>query len=378
MTRIPYAVTGMALLALIALPASDGVAKPKAAKPSRDLKIISVDVEGGAAVLWRTPEGKSILIDTGWTPGAGGPRPVPGAPPPAPLPSSADRIAAAAVSLGVTKIDYLLLTHYHADHLGGLEALLAKLPVDTFVDHGPNREVPPAGTPPERMAGTPQARYPHWVDAYQGHPHISAKAGDTLDVGSVHIQLLAADGDVPDAPLPGAGAPNPLCAGVPGHDNNGGEENVRSLGMLITFGKTRIVYLGDLTWNMEIKLLCPINRIGKTDVYFVTGHGMNLSSSPPTAALDPLVAVMQNGPTKGGDREVINTVAAYPHLQGFWRTHDTIRYPELNGDPNYIANLDWVPDQGYALALNISPGGDITVTNGRNNFSKSYKARAAQ
>jgi len=378
MARILHSLLGLGAIAAIALPLPDGIAKPKVSKPSRDLKVISIDVEGGAAVLWRSPEGKSFLIDTGWTPGAGGPRPIPGAPAPAPLPSSADKIAAAAAALGITKIDYLVMTHYHADHLGGLEALLAKLPVDTFVDHGPNMEYPPAGTPPERMANTTQARYPHWVEAYQGHPHISAKVGDTLDVGSVHIQFLTADGNVPGAPLPGAGEPNPLCAGVPGHDNNGGEENVRSLGMLITFGKTRIVYLGDATWNMELKLLCPVNKVGKTDIYFVTGHGMNLSSSPPTAALDPLVAVMQNGPTKGGDKEVINTVVTYPHLQGFWRTHYSVRYPELNGDPNYIANLDWVPDQGYSLGLDITPAGGITVTNGRNNFSRSYKTRAAQ
>jgi competence protein ComEC len=65
---------------------------------SKDLKIIAIDVEGGAAVLFVTPEGKSLLIDTGWPPGIGGPRPAPGAPPPPPMPSSADRIAAAAAS----------------------------------------------------------------------------------------------------------------------------------------------------------------------------------------------------------------------------------------------------------------------------------------
>src|SRR5215831_9699185 len=97
---------------------------------SKDLKIVMVDVEGGAAVLFKTPEGKSLLVDTGWAPRTGGPRPAPGAPVPpalapgtpaaAPPPTSADRIAAAAKSLGITKIDYLLMTHYHADHLGGL------------------------------------------------------------------------------------------------------------------------------------------------------------------------------------------------------------------------------------------------------------------
>jgi beta-lactamase superfamily II metal-dependent hydrolase len=353
-------------------------ARTKAPPASKDLKIVSVDVEGGAAVLFRTPEGKSMLIDTGWKPGVCKSIPVPAGVKPPPCPVSADAIAKAAASLGIKKLDYLVMTHYHADHLGGLEALLAKLPVDTFIDHGPNREFPPANLPPARRAGTTEARYPAWVAAYQGHNHITARVGQTLDIGSMHIQFVTADGQVPGAPLPGAGEPNLRCAGVPEMSNNGGEENVRSVGMLITFGKTRILHLGDLTWNWELKLLCPVNKIGKVDVYFVTGHGMGLSSSPPTAAFDPLIAVMQNGPTKGGDEAVMKTVESYPDLQGFWQSHYSVRYPALNGDPNLIANLDWIPDQSYPITLDITPGGGITVINGRNNFSKSYKARAAQ
>jgi hypothetical protein len=294
------------------------------------------------------------------------------------MPSSADRIAAAAASLGVKKINYLIMTHYHVDHVGGLESLLAKLPVGTFIDHGPNREEPPPNATPRQLAFATSTFYPKWVAAYQGHEHITAQVGQKLDIGSMHLQFVTSDGHVPDAPLPGAGQPNPLCAGVPQMDRNGGEENVRSVGTLITFGKTRILYLGDLTWNMELQLLCPVNKIGKVDVYFVTGHGMNLSSSPPTAAFDPLVAVMQNGPMKGGDEAVIKTVNTYPDLKGFWRIHYTVRYPALNGDPDYIANLNGVPDQGNSIDLDISRSGSIKVTNSRDQFSKTYKARAAQ
>jgi len=294
------------------------------------------------------------------------------------MPSSADRIAAAAASLGVKKIDYLIMTHYHLDHVGGLQSLLAKLPVGTFIDHGPNREEPPPNATPRQLAFATAMLYPNWVAAYQGHEHITAQVGQKLVIGSMHLQFVTSDGHVPDAPLPSAGEVNPFCAGVAQMDRNGGEENVRSVGTLITFGKTRILDLGDLNWNKEIELLCPANKIGKVDVYFVTGHGMDLSSSPPTAALDPLVAVMQNGPTKGGDEAVIKTVNSYPGLKGFWRIHYTVRYPDLNGEPDYIANLNGVPDQGYSIALDIAQGGDITVINGRNHFSKTYKARAAQ
>ena len=219
--------------------------------------------------------------------------------------------------------------------------------------------------------------YPNWVAAYQGHGHITAEAGQELDIGSMRLRFLTSDGHVLDAPLSGAGEPNAFCAGVPQMERDGGEENVRSLGMLITSGKTRIVYLGDLTWNKEIELLCPINKIGKADVYFVTGHGMNLSSSPPTAAIDPLVAIMQNGPTKGGDEAVIKMVNSYPNLKGFWRLHYSVRYPDLNGDPNYIANVNGMPDQGNLIAINVAAEGGILVTNTRNGFSKSYRARAA-
>jgi competence protein ComEC len=352
-------------------------AKPIVQK-SKDLTITMIDVEGGTAVLFVTPEGKSLLIDTGWPPGVGGPRATPGAPPLPSMPSSADRIAAVAASLGVKKIDYLVMTHYHVDHLGGLQALLAELPVGTFIDHGPNREDPPPNATPRQLAFATATLYPNWVAAYQGHEHITAQVGQTLDVGSMHLQFVTSDGHVPTAPLLGAGQLNPLCTDAPQMDRNGGEENVRSVGTLITFGKTRILELGDLNWNKEIELLCPTNKIGKVDVYFVTGHGMNLSSSPPTGALDPLVALMQNGPTKGGDEAVIKTVNTYPDLKGFWRSHYSVRYPDLNGDPNYIANLDSTPDHSYPISLDITPGGTITVTNDRNSFSKVYKARAAR
>jgi competence protein ComEC len=371
-------IVGVAAVCTLALVTAVAGAKSKASIGSKDLRIIMVDVEGGAAVLFVTPEGKSLLIDTGWAPGLGDPRPIPGAAPPPPMPSSADRIAAGAASLGIKKIDYLIMTHYHADHLGGIQALVAKLPVGTFIDHGPNREEPPPNATPRQLAFATATLYPQWVAAYQGHEHITAQVGQTLDVGSMHLQFVTSDGHVPDTPLPGTGQANSLCAGVPQMERDGGEENARSVGTLITFGKTRILDLGDLTWNKEIELLCPANKIGKVDIYFVTGHGMNLSSSPPTGALDPLIALMQNGPTKGGDQEPIKTVNSYPGLEGFWRTHYTVRYPDLNGDPGYIANLNAVPDQGYSIGLDITPRGIITVTNSRNNFSNTYKARAAQ
>ncbi|HMH66262.1 MAG TPA: MBL fold metallo-hydrolase, partial [Rhizomicrobium sp.] len=98
------------------------------------LKIVSIDVEGGGGTLFVTPEGKSLLIDTGWPSGAGL------LPSPDGAQNSADRIAAAAKKLGLSKIDYLIITHYHMDHVGGVQDLVKRIPVDTFIDHGPNAE----------------------------------------------------------------------------------------------------------------------------------------------------------------------------------------------------------------------------------------------
>src|ERR1051325_11526482 len=96
------------------------------------LKIVSVDVEGGGGTLFVTPEGKSLLIDSGWPANYGL------LPSPDSAKNSADRIVAAAKKLGVAKIDYLITTHYHMDHVGGLPDLVKRMPVDTFIDHGAN------------------------------------------------------------------------------------------------------------------------------------------------------------------------------------------------------------------------------------------------
>lgn len=371
-----YPALALFLAAALSIPfIADAQNQP--AQKSKDLRVSVIDVEGGASVLFVTPEGKSLLIDTGWPPGMGNwPRMTEA--PAGSITSSADRIVAAAKALGVTHLDYLLMTHYHVDHAGGVQSLLEQMPADTFIDHGPNSEVPPPNaTANPRMAFSAAANYQKWQAAYQGHKHISPTVGQDLKIGSLHLKFVASDAQVLDAPLPGAGQPNPLCAGVPELARDGGVENVHSLGMLITFGKTRILQLGDNSWNNELKLLCPVNKIGKVDVYFVTQHGMDLSSSPPTAALEPLVALMQNGPMKGGDEAPIKTVASFPNLEGFWRLHYSVRYPDLNPDPNYIANLNQQPDMAYPINLDITPSGKITVTNPRNGFTKTYESREA-
>src|ERR1700690_518884 len=92
---------------------------------AKNLEVYSIDVEGGQATLFVAPGGDSMLVDTGW---AGFNR------------RDANRLLPAAKSAGVKKIDYLVITHYHADHAGGVPQLAEKIPIRNFVDHGPSVE----------------------------------------------------------------------------------------------------------------------------------------------------------------------------------------------------------------------------------------------
>ena len=92
---------------------------------AKTLDFYFIDVEGGQATLIVTPSKQSMLVDAGW-PGFSG--------------RDADRIRAAAKAADIKQIDYLVVTHYHTDHIGGVLQLSEKMPVKTFVDHGPNNE----------------------------------------------------------------------------------------------------------------------------------------------------------------------------------------------------------------------------------------------
>jgi competence protein ComEC len=150
------------------------------------------------------------------------------------------------------------------------------------------------------------------------------------------------------------------------------EENARSVASVITFGRTRIADFGDLSWNMETRLACPVDRVGPVDVLIVTQHGSGLSSNPASVnELKPIVAVMDNGPTKGGDVDPIRTISQSPRLKGFWRLHASVRHPETDGAPDYIANLVGGAD-GHAVEVDVSRDGTIKVVNTRNGFSQTY------
>jgi competence protein ComEC len=317
-----------------------------------DLQVYFADVEGGQATLFVGPSGESLLVDTGW-PGFNG--------------RDADRIAALAKLAGVTKIDDLVITHYHTDHVGGVPQLVAKIPVGRFIDHGVNRE-------------DEAATVTGW-NAYQkvladGHAeHLVAKPGDVLPIKAFHVEVVSADGEVIAKPLAAGGEANAACAASPVKEVEN-TENDRSVGMVITFGKLRILDLGDLTWAKERGLVCPVNKLGKVDVYVVSHHGLDRSGSPALVnAIAPRVAIMDNGARKGGAPTTFETIEGSSRLKDLWTLHTAVgNDAQHNVADARIANLPG-PDSGNFLKLTGRTDGSFSVTNGRTGETVEYPAQ---
>jgi len=316
----------------------------------KPLEIYFVDVEGGQATLFVTPAGQSLLIDTGWPGNAG---------------RDADRIVAAAKKASLSKIDFVLLTHYHVDHAGGAPQLLAKIPVGTFIDHGVNRE--PGDQPTEQI----WENYQKLVSSHSVKRSI-AKVGDILPIDGLRAEIVSADGALLQKPLPGAGTQNPACDKTEQRPVDQ-TENARSLGTIITFGKVRILDLGDLTWNKELELVCPMNKLGSVEVFIVSHHGWLQSNSPALlAAISPRLAIMDNGADKGGSPSSWDIVRKSPKLDDLWQLHFSNEGGVAhNSSDFFIANLPG-PDGGNCLKLSVWADGKLEVYNSRTQTTKDY------
>jgi len=342
----------IATLALCCLPTTGWLAWA-APSPGGSLRIYFVDVEGGQATLLVTPAGESLLIDTGW-PGNDG--------------RDADRIVAAAKKAGLSKIDYVLITHYHVDHVGGAPQLTARIPVGTFIDHGENRE-------PNDQATAEVATAYQKLLASGKYRRLTVKPGDVLPIRGMEATVVSADGALVPAAFPGAGQENSLCKGAEPYPADQ-TENRRSLGMLMTFGKLRILDLGDLTRDEEVKLMCPVNKLGKVDVYIVSHHGWEQSGSLPFVhGIAPRVAIMDNGAKKGGSPSSWDVIRKSPGLEDLWQLH----YSEEGGSAHnvaaeFIANPPG-PDAANDIELTANGDGSFDVFNSRTKKSKHYDAR---
>jgi competence protein ComEC len=325
------------------------------ARPTKQksLQIYFVDVEGGQATLFVTPSGESLLVDTGW-PGANS--------------RDADRIVAAAKKAGISKIDYVLLTHFHTDHAGGAPQLAAKIPIGTFIDHGENRESSDAPTVQAWQA------YEKLLETKK-YKRITVKPGDVLPVHGMKATILSSDGVVISKPLAGAGEPNSECKNVKQYPPDQ-TENARSLGALITFGKLRILDLGDLTRDKEMDLMCPVNKLGKIDIYIVSHHGWYQNGSPARVnGIDSRVAIMDNGAKKGGSPPAWDIIKKSAHLEDLWQLHFSEEGgSEHNVAADFIANPQG-PDAGHYLELTAQPDGSFDIFNSRTQKTKHYSAR---
>jgi competence protein ComEC len=318
----------------------------------RNLEIYWIDAEGGAATLIVAPGGESLLVDSANR---------------TPDDRDAKRIVAAAGRAGLTRIDTLLTTHFHGDHIGAMAALGKMIPIGMYMDHGESVEI---ARPPVAAA------YKAYVEQSAGKRRI-LKPGDRIPLAGVDIQVIMSAGQPITRKLKGGGARND-CSDFVAHEPDVDADNDQSVGFLLTFGKFDFIDLGDLTWNYEQKLVCPTNLIGTVDLYQTTHHGLDRSNSPQfMRAIQPKVVVMNNGPRKGGPPSVFETLRKSAVLEDIWQGHLALGTPkEINTDERMIANLEpTAACTGNLLKVSVASDGTYTMTNMRNGFSKSYRSQ---
>ncbi len=322
-----------------------------------------IDLEGSKSSLLVSPTGQTMLIDAG-------------------IPASersardADRIMEACKAAGVTKIDYMVTTHYDGDHVGGVPAIAARMPIGTFVDHGENVQ----------NNDFTNKVVKDYMDVVAKGKRLVVKPGDKIPITGFDAQVVMAAGKAITEPLKGAGQPNPDCDTTPRKtwgpnsrgvvDNQDTNENAMAITLLITYGKFRMLDPADLTWNMDRILMCPVNRVGTVDLYMTANHGTDNANSPILVhALRPRVVIADNGPSKGASAEVFQTVKSSPGLEDYWQGHYLISGGEKNNAPlDYIANIEGSPD-GKWIKVSAEQDGTFTVINARNNFGKTYKPK---
>jgi len=361
----PFLLAGVLSAAFPVTPESSSVRAAQQGQPVNrtTLDIYFIDVEGGQATLIVTRAGQSILVDAGFPGGGGGFEGVPGDPQQA---RDANRILAAARDAGVTTIDYLIVTHFHADHDGGIPELAQLLPIRAFVDH--DRPLPAV----ESVEGS-LAAFDRYAATRAKGRHIVAKPGDRLPLTGVEVVFVSSAGQTISTPFPGASErANVACPSTPGEAQEK-NENPRSTGFRLRFGRFSFLDVGDLTGTPLFNLACPRNVIGTVDAYLVAHHGGADGAEPATfAAFSPRVAILNNGDAKGGAPETFASLRKASSTD-VWQLHRSKNVGAENFADDRIANLSTTT--AHWIKLRASEDGSFEVTNARTGMTKKYGAR---
>ncbi len=315
------------------------------------IDIYWIDVEGGASTLIVTDAGETVLMDAGY-PGFDG--------------RDAKRIHHVLTQeAGAKKLDYFITSHFHGDHVGGLAELATLVPIDKFLDHGDSVEKDGRGK-----------------DLWQtylktaGSKRTIVKPGDEVPLSNAKLLIVAAHSQVLQKALPG-GKKNPLCANLETKPADDGE-NGKSTGYLFQSGQFEFLNLGDLSWNFQAKLACPVNLVGEVDVFQATHHGVRDDVLPQQMwATKPTVAVMNNGPTKGAGPAAVEAVMKSPGLTDFWQLHRAVNNDAAhNTSEDLTANLTPIDGcEGHWIRASIAKDGSYTLTNSRNGVSRDYNSK---
>jgi len=312
------------------------------------LDIYVVDTEGGKAVILLTPKGETMLVDAGY---------------PTEDDRDTKRIVEVARAAGIEHFDYIVATHYDADHAGNVPRVDALIPGKVFVDHGD----PVPTMDPARSYCTP------YVKAIGDRKRVSVKPGDTIPLKGLRITVVTAGGRAIAHPLAGVRPEESPPASRPTYRDR--DDNSGSVGLLYEFGSFRMLDLADLLSWVEYDLVCPRNLVGTVDLFVVSHHGLKVSNAKFLVhAVRPRVAIMNNGARKGGEPETLDVLHSSPGFEDLWQLHYSVAGGRKNAPADFIANLQ-EPCEAKLIKLTVRRDGAFTVTNTRNGFSKTYEPR---
>jgi competence protein ComEC len=216
--------------------------------PGRGVEIHTLDVGQGDAIAIRTPRGRWILID------AGDATPT--------FDAGARTVVPFLRAQGARRLDALILTHPHADHIGGAAAVLGALRVSAVVDPG---------------APAPSASYLRVIEAARagGAAWIAARPERVLRIDGITFEFLHPDERALDALL---------------------EPNDYSAVFLVRYGRFGALFLGDAPAWVENALVRRYGAELAADVIKAGHHGSRTSSGDSLlAAVAPKLALISAG-----------------------------------------------------------------------------------